>query len=440
MKDLSVRVYTNENAGKIRKINGCNLSPPIHGEKTGGTNIRKEFAALNMPYARMHDCPLDNPGCRLVDVPMIFANFHDDPDDPRNYYFTQTDDYFKNCIACGTMPYYRLGVSIDHSMNKYFTRPPEDVDKWIDICSHIIRHYNEGWGGGFRFGIKYWEIWNEAENFGSCWYGAYAEYIRFYAKTAMGLKKRFPKLMIGGPAHSGFNEHVEPFIKYCAKHKVPIDFFSFHGYARDPFDPAITDAIFAVRKMLDGAGYKKTEIHINEWHWFPADWGKLQGNTPQNRNYKKRIFTMFKNNESAACLCGILSRWQDMPLDMGCYYTATSGAYGLFQTSLPTKAYYGMKAFGEIVNYPNRIKAESSDKLAIPLAGTDQTGNTAVLVSLFKTGAAKLSVKFDKLLPKSVKVRVVDQTRELEEVSVQVKGAVLSLELPSSSSVVLITF
>ena len=63
----------------------------------------------------------------------------------------------------GTKPFYRLGQSIEHQTKKYGIYPPKDFKKWAKICEHIIRHYNEGWANGYRMGIEYWEIWNEAD-------------------------------------------------------------------------------------------------------------------------------------------------------------------------------------------------------------------------------------------------------------------------------------
>lgn len=57
--------------------------------------------------------------------------------------------------------YYRLGTSIEHSRNKYFTDPPSDAGKWIDVVSNVIRHYTEGKWNGYRYDIEYWEIWND---------------------------------------------------------------------------------------------------------------------------------------------------------------------------------------------------------------------------------------------------------------------------------------
>ena len=138
--------------GRIRRLNGGCLAPPIYSENAG-KNIREEFTALRLPITRLHDAPLSNPGLNLVDVPMIFPLFHADHEDPRNYNFKATDDYIQNCIDCGTQVFYRLGVSIDHSFRKYVIDPPADPVKWVEIVSRIIRHYNEGWADGFHHNI-----------------------------------------------------------------------------------------------------------------------------------------------------------------------------------------------------------------------------------------------------------------------------------------------
>ena len=75
------------------------------------------------------------------------------------------------------------------------------------VCEHIIRHYNEGWANGFKLGIEYWEIWNEPDGKKPNgdqpnWSGTPEEFYEMYSVTAAHLKKRFPKLKIGGPALS----------------------------------------------------------------------------------------------------------------------------------------------------------------------------------------------------------------------------------------------
>ena len=72
MNTVQITWNTGKKTGSaIRKLNGGNLAPNIHGERSG-RNIREPFRQLNLAYARLHDAPLDNPGCRLVDISHIF--------------------------------------------------------------------------------------------------------------------------------------------------------------------------------------------------------------------------------------------------------------------------------------------------------------------------------------------------------------------------------
>lgn len=85
MNTVQITWNTEKKTGSvIRKLNGGNLAPNIHGERSG-RNIRESFRQLNLAYTRLHDAPLDNPGCRLVDISHIFPLFHLDENDPRNF-------------------------------------------------------------------------------------------------------------------------------------------------------------------------------------------------------------------------------------------------------------------------------------------------------------------------------------------------------------------
>ena len=75
MDTVNVSWKTLEEKGTIRKLNGGNLAPPINGEMAG-RNIRKSFKDLNLAFARLHDAPLENANCPMVDVRCIFPFFH----------------------------------------------------------------------------------------------------------------------------------------------------------------------------------------------------------------------------------------------------------------------------------------------------------------------------------------------------------------------------
>lgn len=432
MKTVTAQIQWNLNkrtGGKIRKNNGGNLAPPIYGEMAG-LNIRKKFRELNLAYARLHDAPLVNPGCRLVDISHIFPLFLLDENDPRNYDFSYTDDYIRNCIEDSNTPvFYRLGESIDHSINKYKINPPEDVDKWINICSNIIRHYTEGLWNGFRYNIQYWEIWNEPEGIGDknldpnaknlMWLGTMDEFHVFYVKAATELKKRFPHLKIGGPANCDWDEINfinANFIKYCAEHNAPLDFYSYHSYPNNPRG-WIQETPFKVRQYLDQHGYTETEIHINEWHYFPGDWHRLRNDA----EYRKWAECEMNGINSAAFIAATMSLWQDTPLTYGGYYTCenVSGNWGCYQrsTNIPTLSWYGLKAYGEIVRYPIRLEASSTEEYVIVLGGEDEKGDKALLISAFKTGNVDYTVTLDTVIdPEKCDILMLDDDHVLSPV------------------------
>jgi len=435
----------------IRKLNGGNLAPNIHNEMAG-CNIRKTFRELNLAFARLHDAPLNNPGCRLVDISHIFPLFHLDEKDPRNYDFSYTDDYIRNCIEDAATPvFYRLGESIDHSIKKYKITPPSDVNKWIDICSNIIRHYTEGLWDGFRFKIDYWEIWNEPEVGGNTkldpdaknlmWLGTIGEYNAFYVQVAKELKRRFPHLKFGGPAHCGFNSRpdiTENFIRNCADHQAPLDFYSYHCYTADPYG-WIQETPAKVRELLDKYGFAEAEIHLNEWHYFPGDWHRLRNDS----DYKTHMYEQeMKGLDSAAFLTTVMMLWQDTPLTYGAYYTCNGGGFGCYRngSNAVTPSWYGLKAYGEIVRYPVRLEAVSPVREITALAGEDEAGNKALLLSAFKTGNVDYEIRTDiPIRPENCEVRMLDSRHplcRLDEVAFE--GNSIRFRSESNSACVLI--
>ena len=433
----------------IRKLNGGNLAPNIYNEMYG-CNIRKPFSELNLAFARLHDAPLTNNGCRLVDISHIFPLFHLDANDPRNYEFSYTDDYIRNCIEDANTPiFYRLGESIDHSVKKYKIYPPSDVDKWIDICSNIIRHYTEGLWNGFHFKIEYWEIWNEPEantratpdTKNLMWLGTIDEFNTFFVKVATELKKRFPHLKFGGPAHCGFDSWpniTEIFIKFCAEHHAPLDFYSYHCYSSDPYG-WIQETPWKVRKLLDQYGYHDAEIHLNEWHYHEGGWPRMRTDHAYKKYQTEQVMCGL---DSAAYLTTVMSLWQDTPLSYGAYYTTcANSSYGCFSMlGAKTVSWFGMKAFGDIVRYPIRLEAFSPKKEITVLAGENEDGEKAMLISAFKTGNVDYEVKMDiPVSSENCEVRMLDKEHLLNILDdVQIDGSSIRFRSESHSACVLI--
>ena len=456
MTRSEVKINLSTPAGKIRKINGGNLGPSMiaNSEDHPYSDYGPDFAALNIPLTRLHDAPYENPGRRLVDIPQIFPNMDFDAEDPANYYFDHTDDYIKEILDCGTQVMYRLGVSIEHGRKRYWVDKPKDVKKYAAVCANIIRHLNYGKWNGHHYNIRDWEIWNEPENWDWEWEndlpvrrklprqfgGTIEEFNAFYCELASELKKLFPELKFGGPSHGSPRKYAADFLKYCKEHNAPLDFYSCHMYSDSV--QKYKDLVIDVRKMMDDAGFQTAELHLNEWHyhpprprWFP------KSDLKTKRKFLTRYYIESKGLDSAAMLCAVMTAWQDTPLDMGGYYTTgTASGYGLYNMFDPSPSYYGLKAYGEIVRYPERITCETAEPV-YTLAGCNEQGEYAALISAYRTntGTGAVHISFDTPV-RVTQVELLDEHNELEKVYFEQCETGIDINYKGNSGVILIKF
>ena len=447
-KTISVSVDCAKEIGKIKPLNGINWGPKISTESAGIT-VRKQFYDLNVHSVRTHDVSLQNEGLLIADTDMIFPLKHADADDPKNYIFKPTDDYLKIASQNGAKIIFRLGISIDHSIGKYRTEMP-DAKKFADICCHIIAHYNKGWADGHKMGIEYWEIWNEPEcqnpdGSRTMWNGNMEQFTKFFVEVAKAIKAKYPEVKVGGPAFTYPHKVAHKFINDIAKEKTPLDFFTWHCYAR-----SIDELVGLTRKTrewLDAAGYKNTENHINEWHYFPLSWKELRSDDSD----KDALFAKIKGLEAGVFASTAMTVWQDEPIDVSnFYYFGCGGAsnWGLLKdASTIFGSYYPFKAFGEIVKYKTRLATSASSSEKLPkysvsaLAGKNANGETAVLVNLFKTGENTLVADFEnaKIDASKVHVLICDGAKKLAPADgVKICGNKITVPVKSDSATVLI--
>ena len=382
--------------GTIRAINGGNLGPDFHAARLRGDGVA-DFRQLKVPSTRLHDVPLATRGQRVVDTHFIFPLQHLDPKDPRNYYFKATDDYLKVLRRIGTEPYFRLGTSIEHAIGAYNAVMPDDFEKFAEVCCGIIRHYNRGWADGFEWGITYWEIWNEPDIGKPMWNGSMQDYCRLYEVVSKKIKAEFPEVKVGGPVICRFHPtdknpgkpddvgHV--FMQYCKDHGCPLDFFAWHRY--DSALPGILGEPAQMRKFVDSYGYTKTELILNEWHYW------IGGFSPAAYSAGKDGLA---GVNAAVFAPAVLTGWQDSPLTMGHHYTIgpLSGYWGAWSQTGDAKTrfklFYTLRYFAKMLDHPNRV-AVTSDQLNVQvLAGKSANGRRAVLVSNFKSGMDRVEL------------------------------------------------
>lgn len=375
---MNVKVDFHKTIGQIKPMHGVG-QPPIIGTNFGMFRYLKE---AGIPFSRLHDVGGWFGGNLWADVPNIFRDFSADATKEENYDFTFTDQLITALIENGVEPFFRLGVTIENfaELKAYRIYPPTDNEKWAVICEHIIRHYTEGWANGFRYKIRYWEIWNEPDNYedpyeNQMWRGTKEEYYALYGVVSKHLKTCFPHLKIGGYASCGFYaltktfvagakssprfeyfiEFFDGFLEHIRRENCPLDFFSWHSY--DGIENNKVYATYA-RKRLDEAGYTETETTCNEWN---HDETRARG-----------------TKRHAALVAGMMLAFQDTPLDSAMFYDARIGVsvYGsLFNplTGEPFPAYYAFVAFNKLYELGDQVCVECSEEGVYAVGARNET-------------------------------------------------------------------
>jgi xylan 1,4-beta-xylosidase len=232
--------------------------------------VQAEDAASSAFYRTAHvDLVRIPDGAGAGDIDAIFPDMSADTENPKSYNFARTDRLIASIKSGGAEPLFRLGRSASAGVD-----PPADPDKWAQIVKHVVMHYNAGWGRGFRYGIRYWEIWNAPDS-KQFWSGSPADYYRLYEKTAQAIQAADPAALVGGPALSKpliAGDYREKFIDFVRLNRLPLDFFSWHFYAVDSNDPYVFVTIARqLRIILDARGFGSAKNVLDEWNADPAE-------------------------------------------------------------------------------------------------------------------------------------------------------------------------
>jgi hypothetical protein len=286
---MLIRLNCSNISGRIRPFGDINDGPtPIKNEPKY-VDLTKQYRDIGITSIRTHD--LFGP----TDMTTIFPDWNADPTNESSYHFDTSDPVITSMIQAGCQVFYRLGESAGD--NETLRNPPTNFTKWAEVCKHISMHYNEGWKQGFSYNVVYWEIWNEPDLNGF-WNGTADQYYELYHITADTMKAWNSSLKIGGPCTSSVTttNYTLGFLQYIKDHDVPLDFFSWHRYARTPFE--MYNASRYIRLLLDSYGYPDAENINTEWN--------LDILTPQRDKDNAR------NAAFSACC---LTAFQDAQLD-----------------------------------------------------------------------------------------------------------------------------
>lgn len=425
--------------GPVKRMNAVN-----NGPKTAPASQKKgnfeAYKAASFPYARMHDTPLYAPWAKCVDISCVFPDFNADETRAESYDFTLTDKLFSEIRSAGTRIFYRLGQSIENASKKYDVYPPKDYKKWARVCEHIIRHYNDGWADGFRYGIDYWEIWNEPDlgyksgrylkNDSPTWNGSDSEYFRFYEVVSKYLKSRFPDLKIGGPALCEDNDWADRFLCYCHEHKLPLDFFSYHFYSGSI--ASFVRKNEQMKALLDKYSYTGAEMILNEWNYL-SNWTDEYVYTTE----------VIKSHVGAAFCSAVMQVSQDGPVDMLMYYDArpNTSFNGLFDfttfSTLPT--YYSFYAWKKLRDLGTQVYSSTGGLECVYVtAAKGPDGRMAILVTNCSEDKNKIApctfdIELRNTRVKAIRSFVTDKYKLYTETPLEVIDGKLTLSMSPNS-------
>ena len=279
---MSKRVFYVDFAKKQGKIKPlcCINGGPLTGGATLPHDMSEEYSDIRVPRVRCV-MPCGSYGYnQYLCIHSLFPDFSLDENDEKSYNFAPTDRYLSAVRAAGCEIFLTLGEAAEPYERKLYAKRPTDLDKWARICEHIVMHYNECWAGGYKWNIKYLEIWDGADT-DDGFFGEKEGFFELYRVAASHLKNRFPRLKIGGFGSMGFEsqnrifasekskrafDFTSEFFRYVKspKTQAPLDFFTWKCYAQTPEELSLHSKY--ARAYLDNSGLKKTMSIVAEYN------------------------------------------------------------------------------------------------------------------------------------------------------------------------------
>jgi xylan 1,4-beta-xylosidase len=235
--------------------------------------------------------------------------------------------------------------------------PPKSYDKWSDLISHLVNHFQERYGHD-EVASWYFEVWNEPDLRASFWTGGQKGYYHLYDVTARAIKSVSSDYRVGGPA-SAIGHWDRAFIDFCYTNHTPLDFISTHcygvktgyldetgqrGVVIDADSNSIIGRMTGERKMIDQSPMPDLPLHFTEWNssYTPTDF--------IHDTYQQAAFVLSKVKGSYHSV-NSMSYWvfTDIFEENSPRMTPFHGGFGLINyEDLKKPAYYAFKFLNEL--------------------------------------------------------------------------------------------
>ena len=276
-------------------------------------SLEKEFAELVPPVILPSEPALSPSG--VLDVHEIFPDFNLDEHFELSYNFKNADKYVLSAKNLGAEVFLRLGEGLDFTATSRFNRPPTDYQKYARVLERIIAHYNQGFAGGYRLGIKNVELTmlsDRAHGFS----GNIDDFFELYSISARYVKERMPRIRVGGYLSGGFRTlnhvdtgkeekgyvpYLEEFLRLVSENSgVPLDFLSWSCYADTPEELALHSKYAS--SYLTHYGLKKTLSYVTEFNLNVAKRGEAYCSRQYPADLAATLITAVKSELDALLL------------------------------------------------------------------------------------------------------------------------------------------
>ncbi len=218
-----------------------------YGQESGG--VRPLLGTSSGPDGPLGvaGTPLSVRGLFGVGLEDVFPHPWADPEDPASYTLDAADSALARLLEGSA----EVSICLEGG-----DQWAGGISSWVEIARQIAMHYNDAWAGGYRYGIRDWEV--TADGSGS------ARLCDLVEATVPALKGHDARLRVGcllpGPGPEG-----EALIACLAERGVRPDFFSWRlDCEGGPF--ALISLEDGLEALLERHGFGDAEIHV---YWTP---------------------------------------------------------------------------------------------------------------------------------------------------------------------------
>ncbi len=355
---LALTVDLGQPLGRLRNLNQTNRGPVLDTRFAGVVDFSSRLAQAGVTAIRGHDMHT------AYDMHLLFPAPSADPSSPASYRFATTDEAIRQALAGGFELFFRLGESYGGPKS-----PRMSAASWAEVVRRVVEHVNGDFAAGLRAGVRWWEIWNEA-NGPLFWSGSKEEFYELFARAALAVKAADPTAQVGGPGMAGHTDErwLRGLLRHARAAGAPVDFVSWHIYHMGS-PRTLARAQRQIRALVDEEGFPGAQVLLTEWN--------LAGGPCEAKGCRPYLTGAY----NAAHLVAALTQLQDTDLPRAFRYR-TDGVdmFGVLGDGVVEPAWgrtgLAFFALAQLYETPVRLATRGGEGAGVTiLAGRDESGS-----------------------------------------------------------------